>query len=146
LELFRYDGKARFEWAKKGAGTRRIRYHQAMIDSHTLQSQEDPESLPNLYIIFILEHDFFNKGEALYRVIKQYDVQDSEGIKVVSQIVEEYGDERAAVALQQGLQQGAKQNAVENAQKLLADGKYSAEEISKLLGIPVESFAETTAV
>jgi len=117
-----------------------------MIDSHTLQSQEDPESLPNLYIIFILEHDFFNKGEALYRVIKQYDVQDSEGIKVVSQIVEEYGDERAAVALQQGLQQGAKQNAVENAQKLLADGKYSAEEISKLLGISVESFAETTAV
>ena len=29
-----------------------------MIDSHTLQPQEDPESLPNLYIIFILEHDF----------------------------------------------------------------------------------------
>ena len=49
---------------------RRIRYHQAMIDSHTLQSQEDQESLPNLYIIFILEHDFFNKGEALLWLAK----------------------------------------------------------------------------
>ncbi|MBR5096873.1 MAG: hypothetical protein IK094_07200 [Treponema sp.] len=43
---------------------------------------------------------------------------------------------------QQGLQEGAQQNAIENAKKLLADGKYTAEEISGLLGIPVESFAQ----
>jgi len=33
------------------------------------------------------------------------------------------------------------QKAVEDARKLLADGKYTAEEISALLGIPVETFA-----
>ena len=38
--------------------------------------------------------------------------------------------------------EGARQNAVENARKLLADGKYTAEEISVLLGIPVEEFAQ----
>ena len=31
--------------------------------------------------------------------------QNSEGVKVVSKIVEEYGDERAAATLQQGIQQ-----------------------------------------
>ena len=33
------------------------------------------------------------------------------------------------------------ENTVENAKKLLADGKYTAEEISALLGVPVEAFA-----
>ena len=42
--------------------------------------------------------------------------------------------------LKQGIQQGAQQNAIENARKLLADKKYTAEEISKLLRIPIESF------
>ena len=69
-----------------------------MIDSHTLQPQEDPESLPNLYIIFILEHDF------------------------------------------------ATPNADEMFFNELADGKYTTEEISGLLGIPVESFTTTVNV
>ena len=44
--------------------------------------------------------------------------------------------------MQLGLAEGAQQKAVEAAKKLLADGKYTAEEISGLLGIPVEAFAE----
>lgn len=40
------------------------------------------------------------------------------------------------------IRKGAQEKALETAQKLLADGKYTAEEISALLGIPVESFAE----
>ena len=43
--------------------------------------------------------------------------------------------------IQQGMAKGAQQKALETAQKLLADGKYTAEEISRLLGIPVEAFA-----
>ena len=35
----------------------------------------------------------------------RYHKQNSEGVKVVSKIVEEYGDERAAATLQQGIQQ-----------------------------------------
>ena len=42
--------------------------------------------------------------------------------------------------IQQGIQQGEQQKAIENARKLLADGKYTAEEISELFQIPVEDF------
>ena len=34
--------------------------------------------------------------------------------------------------------EGARQNAIENAKVLLADGRYTLEEIVKLLGIPDE--------
>ena len=43
--------------------------------------------------------------------------------------------------IQQGMAKGAQQKALETAQKLIADGKYTTEEISRLLGIPVEAFA-----
>ncbi len=39
-----------------------------------------------------------------------------------------------------GFEEGAKEKAIENARKLLADGKYTAEEISELFPIPVEDF------
>ncbi len=44
--------------------------------------------------------------------------------------------------IQQGIQQGEQQKAIENAQKLLADGKYTAKEISELFQIPVEAFTD----
>jgi len=50
------------------------------------------------------------------------------------------------LAFKNGLKQGAQQNTIENARKLLADGKYTAEEISELLQIPVEAFVETVAI
>ena len=43
--------------------------------------------------------------------------------------------------LRDGINQGKQEKAVEDARKLLADGKYTAEEISKLLQIPTEAFA-----
>ena len=42
-----------------------------------------------------------------------------------------------------GLQEGEQKKAIEDARKLLADKKYTAEEISTLLQIPVEAFTET---
>lgn len=45
---------------------------------------------------------------------------------------------------EQGVAEGAQQKAVETAKKLLADGKYTAEEISSLLQIPAETFAPVT--
>ena len=202
-DLFKQEYNIEIQRAEKGSGGRRIRYHQAMIDSHTLQKQEDTEFLPNLYIIFILEHDIFNNDEAIYRVVKHLDVknsdgeylkyddgcnimyingdyrgdnplgklmhdfstpnademyydelaekvryhkQDSEGVKVVSKIVEEYGDERAAAALQQGIQQGiqqgTQQKAIEGAINLLKMDKLSPEEIAQAQGIPLEKVLE----
>ena len=56
----------------------------------------------------------------------RYHKQDLEGVKVVSKIVEEYGDERAAAALQQGIQK----QAIEAVIKLLKNNKLSPEEIA----------------
>ena len=42
-----------------------------------------------------------------------------------------------------GLQEGFHKKAIEDAKKLLADEKYTALEISELLNIPVEAFAES---
>ncbi len=39
-------------------------------------------------------------------------------------------------------QEAAEDKAIENARKLLSDGRYTAEEISALLQIPVEAFTE----
>ena len=54
--------------------------------------------------------------------------------------------ERRKLGLQEGHQEGIKKGfhkkAIEDAKKLLADGKYTALEISELLNIPVEAFAE----
>ena len=57
--------------ADKGASERRARYNQAMIDSHTLKSGEDFAALPETYIIFITENDYFKKGRAIYEVEKR---------------------------------------------------------------------------
>ena len=43
---------------------------------------------------------------------------------------------------QKGIKEGFHKKAIEDAKKLLADGKYTAPEISELLNIPVEDFAE----
>ena len=44
---------------------------------------------------------------------------------------------------EQGMLEGAQQKAIENARKLLADGKYTAKEISELLQIPIDLFTHT---
>ena len=202
-DIFKTEYNIEIQRAGSGAGARRIRYHQAMLDSHTLNKGGKFKDLPNLFIIFILEEDLFGRGNPIYRVKKTLDIkdeygnylpfdddcnimyvngeyrgdnplgkllhdfstsnademyykefadkmrfykQDEEGVKMASKIIEEYGDIRAAEALkqgiQQGIQQGAHQKAIEDAKKLLADGKYTAPEISELLNIPVEAFAE----
>ena len=46
-------------------------------------------------------------------------------------------------AEKRGLKKGIMEKAVEDAKRLLADGKYTADEISALLQIPVESFTDT---
>ncbi len=47
-----------------------------------------------------------------------------------------------SLSFRQGKEEGAQQKAIENAQKLLADGKNTAKEISELFQIPVEAFTD----
>ena len=203
-DIFKTEYNIEIQRDGSGAGGKRIRYHQAMIDSHTLKKQEDFNKLPNLYIIFILEHDLFKRGRPIYFVNKTLDIkdedgkylpfddgcnimyvngdyrgdnplgklmhdfsmsnademyynelasrvrfhkQDEKGVQNMCKIVEEYGDERAAEALkigiEKGIEQGMQKQAVATAKKLLKDKKYTVEEISALLNIPVESFVQT---
>ena len=78
-DIFRTEYNIEIQRADKGAGAKRIRYHQAMLDSHTLKKQEAFETLPNLYIIFILEHDIFGRNEPVYSVTKSLNIKDEDG-------------------------------------------------------------------
>ena len=78
-DIFKTEYNIEIQRADKGAGARRIRYHQAMLDSHTLKKKMDFEELPNLYIIFILEHDIFRSGLPIYHVSKTLNTKDEDG-------------------------------------------------------------------
>ena len=54
--------------ADSGASPRRARYHASVMDANTLRPQEDFEALPELYIIFITEHDVLKGGKPLYHI------------------------------------------------------------------------------
>ena len=193
-DIFKTEYNIEIQRADSGAIPKRIRYHQAMLDSHTLQKSDSYKSLANLYIIFILENDIFGKGQPIYRVKKILDIKDEEGnylpfdddcnimyvngkyagddplgrlmhdfatpnademyyeelaermrfckqdergVKMVSKIVEEYGDERAAEALKQGIQQ----KAIEAAKNFLAEGD-SPEKVARCIGLPLEKVLE----
>ena len=194
-DMFSNEYNIEIQRAVKGAGAKRIRYHQAMIDSHTLVKGKTFDDLPRLYIIFILEKDYFNRGQPIYRVKKSLDVQDEngidlpynddcyimyvngeyqgdnplgklmhdfttanademyydelaermrylkqdeEGVVMVSKIVEEYGDERAAEALKQGRQQMAEEAAV----NLLQMSILTPEQIAQAEGLSLEKVLE----
>ena len=197
-DIFKTEYNIEIQRVVAGAGARRIRYHQAMLDSHTLKKGGSYKDLPNLYIIFILEPDIFEKGAPVYRVKKLLDItdsegnnlpfdddcnimyingeykgddalgklmhdfstsnademfydeladkmrflkQDEEGVRMASKIVEEYGDIRAAEALQQGIQQGEQQKAIEDAIEFLKE-KIAPEIIAKCVKLPIEKVLE----
>ena len=57
--------------ADKGADPRRARYNLAMLDSHALKRKSNFADLPETYIIFITENDYFGLGNPLYEVQKE---------------------------------------------------------------------------
>lgn len=193
-DIFKTEYNIEIQRADAGAGARRIRYHQAMLDSHTLHKGGSYKDLPNLYIIFILEHDIFEKGLPVYRVNKILNIQDKDGnnlpfdddcnimyvngeykgddplgrlmhdfstanademyyeelatrmrffkqdergVDMVSKIVEEYGDIRAAEALKLGIQQGEQKKAEETAINMLKK-KYTPSDISEMTGLALK--------
>ena len=78
-DIFRQTYNIEIQREKSGAGGKRIRYHQAMLDSHTLKKGDDFNKLPTLYIIFILEHDIFKQGKPIYFVNKTLNIKDEDG-------------------------------------------------------------------
>lgn len=60
--------------ADKGATARRVRYNLAMLDSHTLKKKDDFSALPEIYIIFITENDYYGFGQPVYKVKKSVEI------------------------------------------------------------------------
>ena len=52
----------------KGADPHRARYHSSVMDVENLDAGQDFAALPESYTIFILEKDFFGKGEPVYPI------------------------------------------------------------------------------
>ena len=169
-DIFKTEYNIEIQRADKGAGAKRIRYHQAMLDSHTLKKQEDFEKLPNLYIIFILEHDLFGKDDPIYFVNKTLNINDEDGNPLLfddgcnimyvngeytgddalgklmhdfstPNADEMYYTELAADAFKQGIQQGAKQQAIEDAIEFLKE-EIPPEKVAKCVKLPIEKVLE----
>ena len=98
-----------------------------------------------------LMHDFStpNADEMYYTELAEkvrFYKQDETGVQMASKIVEEYGDERAAEALQQGIKQGikqgAQQQAAEAAINLIKMKILTPEQIAQAQGLPLEKVLE----
>ena len=57
---------------KAGASLRRARLNLSLMDARALEKGEDPDKLPDTFIIFITEEDFFKKGVTLWEAPRTY--------------------------------------------------------------------------
>ena len=177
--------------ADEGAPPKRVRYNQAMLDSHSLKKKADFTQLPETYIIFITENDYYGLGQPFYKIKKtvevtstesmylsfddgcniiyvngkyrgddalgklmhdfctpnademnyselaekvRYHKQETEGVRNMCRIVEEYGKEREA----EGLKRGMRKNAIANAKNFLQKSSLSPEMIADCCSLPLE--------
>jgi len=87
LDVFARDSKGKpydieVQRADKGAGAKRARYNSALMDADELLPGDDTEKLPETYVIFITENDYWGRGKAIYRVVKEFDCTDDLGDKL----------------------------------------------------------------
>ncbi len=52
----------------KGADPHRARYHSSVMNIESLHSGQEFKELPDTYIIFIIEKDFYGQGKAVYPI------------------------------------------------------------------------------
>lgn len=73
LDVLATDSKGRrinveIQRSDKGAGYKRARYNSSMLDASLLKKSEKFEDLPDIWVIFITEHDVPGRGKAVYKV------------------------------------------------------------------------------
>lgn len=54
--------------ADKGAGRKRARYNSSMMDVNLLKKGDNFDQLPEIYVVFITEHDVMGKGKPVYQI------------------------------------------------------------------------------
>lgn len=62
----RYD--LEIQRQEKGADPHRARYHSSVMDIENLHAGQEFKELPDTYTIFIIEKDFYGKGEPVYPI------------------------------------------------------------------------------
>ena len=92
-------------------------------------------------------HDFStpNADEMYYNELARrvrFHKQNEKGVQTMCKIVEEYGDVRAAEALQKGIELGEKKKAVEDAIKIIKKYKATPEDAAKDVDAPLELVLE----
>lgn len=73
LDVFGVDSEGQqydFEVQRqdKGATPHRARYHSSAMDVDNLKAKDQFSDLPNTYVIFITENDYFAKGKSVYPI------------------------------------------------------------------------------
>ena len=73
----RYDIEV--QKASQGANIHRARYYSSVLDMENLRAGQEFDELPEIYVIFITEHDMFKDGKGIH-IIERYDVTNGETI------------------------------------------------------------------
>ena len=71
VEAFDTDGKIydiEIQRSDLGAGEKRARIHSSMLDKNLLEKGGDFNDVPDTYVIFITENDYFGLGVPLYHI------------------------------------------------------------------------------
>lgn len=73
LDIFARDSSDKpydieIQRAKDGAGAKRARYNSALMDAKEALPGDDTAKLPETYVIFITEKDFYGEGKPLYKI------------------------------------------------------------------------------
>lgn len=71
LDAYATDSRGRkydieVQRADSGANPHRARYHSSVMDVENLDEKQDYRELPDTYVIFITEKDYYKSGEPLY--------------------------------------------------------------------------------
>ena len=85
LDILAEDDKGKLynvevQRADEGASPKRVRYNQAMLDSHILKKKDDFNKLPELYIIFITENDYYGLGLPFYKIKRTVELSSTESM------------------------------------------------------------------
>ena len=73
LDVFARDSNGKpydieIQQADKGAGAKRARYNSALMDADETVPGMEPEKLPESYVVFITQNDFYGRGLPLYHI------------------------------------------------------------------------------
>ena len=150
--------------ADRGAGVRRARFHSSMLDRTLLDKGKDFEDLVDTYVIFITEHDRFGAGLPLYHVESDlnhpvgrlmHDMNCTNAADILNPLLAqevrylketEGGRTQMCRAFEEIAFESAKEAThkanVAVAQKMLADGGLTLEQIAKFSSLPLSEVQE----